>query len=151
VVLDPFFGSGTTGAVAKKLGRRFIGIEKNQGYVDVALRRIAAIEPGSAESLKLPEKRREARIPFGSLLEAGLIQPGQTLYFAKDPSVTAMVRADGKLVSGELTGSIHGLAKSLLNGSPVNGWDAWLFIQDGEKQPIDLLREMIRRNLATEK
>lgn len=151
VVLDPFFGSGTTGAVAKKLGRRFIGIEKNQSYVDVALRRIAAIEPGSAESLILPEKRREVRIPFGSLLEAGLIQPGQILYFAKDPSITATVRADGKLVSGELTGSIHGVAKSLLNGSPVNGWDAWLFIHNGEKQPIDLLRETIRRKHAGEK
>jgi modification methylase len=145
VVLDPFFGSGTTGAVAKKLGRRFIGIEKNPGYVDVALRRIAAIEPGPIESLTLPEKRREARIPFGALLENGLIRPGERLYLAKDPSQTATVRADGKIVHGDLTGSIHSVAKSLLNGTPVNGWDAWLFVQNGKKVPLDTARSLLRR------
>lgn len=144
VVLDPFFGSGTTGAVARKLGRRYIGIERNPGYIRVATERIAAVEPASLESLTLHEKRREPRIPFGKLLEAGLLQPGQTLWFAKDESVTATVQADGKIVSGELTGSIHGVAKSLLNGAPVNGWDAWLFIQNGEKKVIDILRESIK-------
>ena len=145
VVLDPFFGSGTTGAVAKKLGRHFIGIEKNPVYVDVARRRIAAIQPSPPDSLALPEKRREARIPFGSLLEAGLIQPGDLLHFAKDPSITATIRADGKLICGDLTGSIHGVAKSLLNGSPVNGWDAWFFIRNEEKKPIEALRQAIRQ------
>lgn len=145
VVLDPFFGSGTTGAVARKLGRRYIGIERNPAYVNVALERIAAIEPSPAENLSLPEKRREARIPFGSLLEAGLIQPGQTLWFAKNPSVTATVRADGKLVSGALTGSIHSMAKSLSDDAPVNGWDAWLAKNEkGEKILIDRLRQKIR-------
>ena len=126
VILDPFFGSGTTGAVAKKLGRHFIGIERNPVYVDVALQRIAAIGPSPAESLVLPNKRSAPRIPFGTLLENGLLRPGDLLYYAKDESVTATVRADGKLVSGALTGSIHSLAKSLSNGAPVNGWEAWL-------------------------
>jgi len=145
VVLDPFFGSGTTGALARKLGRRYIGIERNPAYVQVALQRIAAIQPAPAESLSLPEKRRELRIPFGRLLEAGLIQPGQTLWFAKDESVTATVRADGKIVSGGVTGSIHSVAKSLLNNAPINGWEAWLVKnKKGEKILIDRLRQKIR-------
>jgi site-specific DNA-methyltransferase (adenine-specific) len=147
VVLDPFFGSGTTGAVAKKLGRHWIGIEKNTAYVDIARKRIETVEPAPAESIQWPDKRREKRIPFGALLEAGLLQPGQTLWFAKDESIAATVRADGKIISGSLTGSIHSVAKGLLNGAPVNGWDAWFFIQNGEKKPIDELREIIRRNL----
>jgi modification methylase len=144
VVLDPFFGSGTTGAVAKKLGRHFIGIERNAEYIEIAAKRIAAAEPAPAESIQWPDKRREPRIPFGALLEAGLLLPGQTLWFAKDESVVATVRADGKIVSGSLTGSIHSVAKSLLNGTPVNGWDVWLFSQNGEKKPLDILREEIR-------
>lgn len=145
VVLDPFFGSGTTGAVARKLGRHYIGIERNPDYIRVATERIAAIVPASPESLKVPEKRREPRIPFGSLLECGMIQPGQVLWFAKDESVQAKVRADGKITSGDLTGSIHSVAKSLSNGMPVNGWDAWLFVNNqGQKLPLDTLRDQIR-------
>lgn len=144
LVLDPFFGSGTTGAVAKKLGRNWIGIERNAEYVQVAQERIAAVEPAPAEALELPNKRKEARLPFGALLEAGLLQPGETLWLARDASVTASVRADGKIVSGGLTGSIHSVAKSLLNGAPINGWDAWLFLQDEKKQPLDVLREQLR-------
>ena len=145
VILDPFFGSGTTGAVAKKLGRHFIGIERNPVYVDVALQRIAAIEPSPAESLALPNKRSAPRIPFGTLLENDLLRPGDLLYYAKDESVTATVRADGKLVSGALTGSIHSLAKSLSNGAPVNGWEAWLAKNEkGEKILIETLRQKIR-------
>ncbi len=151
VVLDPFFGSGTTGAVARKLGRRYIGIERNPDYIRVAEERIAAIAPAADESLKLPNKRSEARIPFGMLLEAGLLHPGQTLWFAKDISVTASIRADGKLVCGELTGSIHSVAKSLLRGAPANGWDAWLVDNDqGPKIPIDSLREKIRAEKSSQ-
>jgi site-specific DNA-methyltransferase (adenine-specific) len=146
VVLDPFFGSGTTGAVAKKLGRHWIGIEQNAEYVEIAQKRVDAVEPAPAENLILPDKRKEARIPFGNLLEAGLLQPGQMLWFAKDESVTAAVRADGKIVSGDLTGSIHSVAKSLLNGAPVNGWEVWLFSQNNKKKPIDELRALLRQN-----
>lgn len=145
VVLDPFFGTGTSGAVARKLGRRYIGIERDENYIRVARERIATIEPAPAESLALPEKRREPRIPFGALLEAGLLHPGQTLWFAKNPSVTATVRADGKISSNDLTGSIHSVAKSLLNGAPVNGWDVWFFLENEEKQPIDVLRTRLRQ------
>ncbi len=145
VVLDPFFGSGTTGAVAKKLGRHWIGIERKAEYLEAARERIAAVEPAPPEALQWPEKRREKRIPFGALLEAGLLQPGQQLWFARDESVAATVRADGKITSGSLTGSIHSVAKSLLNGVPVNGWEAWFFIQNGEKKPIDVLRDRLRK------
>lgn len=145
VVLDPFFGSGTTGAVSRKLGRRYIGIERNPAYVDIARQRIAVIEPSPAKSLAVPNKRSEPRIPFGSLLETGLILPGETLYFAKDESVTASVRADGKIISGELTGSIHSVAKSLLGGAPANGWDAWFYKnENGKLVVINHLREKIR-------
>jgi len=145
VVLDPFFGSGTTGAVAKKLGRHWIGIERDEKYLEVARQRIAAVEPAPGEAITIPNKRHEQRIPFGALLEAGLLQPGETLWFAKDESVAATVRADGKISSGSLTGSIHSVAKSLLNGAPVNGWEAWFFIQNGEKKLIDALRDRLRK------
>jgi modification methylase len=144
VVLDPFFGSGTTGAVAKKLGRHWIGIERNPEYIEVATQRIATVTPAPVEAITLPDKRKEPRLPFGTLLEAGLLQPGQTLWFAKDESVAATVRADGKITSGSLTGSIHSVAKSLLNGTPVNGWEVWLFSQNGEKKSINCLREFLR-------
>lgn len=144
VVLDPFFGSGTTGAVAKKLRRNWIGIERDQKYIRVAEKRIAAVEPAPLETVRLTDRRKEARIPFGNLLEAGLLQPGQKLWFAKDESVTATVQADGKIVSGNLTGSIHGVAKSLLNGAPVNGWDVWLFVENNEKKTLNALRQKIR-------
>jgi modification methylase len=87
-------------------------------------------------------------VPFGNLLEAGLLQPGQTLWFAKDQSVTATVQADGKIVSGALMGSIHSVAKSLLNGAPVNGWDVWLCQKEKcEMILIDELRKKIKMSL----
>lgn len=144
VVLDPFFGTGTTGAVAKKLGRHFIGIERDESYIKVARERIAAVEPAPESALQIPNPRQQQRIPFGVLLEAGLLQPGQTLYFFRD-GITATVLADGHIQCGELTGSIHGVAKTLANGTPANGWDCWLF-EDGNRHnvPIDRLREQIR-------
>ena len=151
VVLDPFFGSGTTGAVAKKLGRHFIGIEKDEGYIKVAQERIAAVEPAPEAALTVQEPRGRSRVPFGTLLEAGLLQPGQTLYFVKDESVTATVQADGSLRCGELTGSIHGLAKALLN-APVNGWEQWYYVDEsGQRRPLDELRKKIRATHGDEK
>jgi hypothetical protein len=145
VVLDPFFGSGTTGSVAKKLQRNWIGIERDEKYIPVAKKRIEAVEAVPAESVRLTNRRKEPRIPFGSLLEAGLLRPGQSLWFAKDESITATIQADGKIVSGGLTGSIHGVAKSLLNGAPVNGWDVWLYQNDKcEMILINDLREKLR-------
>jgi modification methylase len=141
VVLDPFFGTGTTGAVAKKLGRHYIGIERNPEYIKVAEERIAAVQPAAEAALTLPEPRSRTRVPFGALLEAGLLQPGQRLTFAKDDSITAVVLANGHLQCNGQTGSIHTLAKSLLDHAPANGWEAWLYEEDGRRQPINALRQ----------
>ena len=147
VVLDPFFGSGTTGAVAKKLGRHFIGIERDEGYIKIAQNRIAAVESSSEAALHLPDPRRQPRLPFGLLLEAALLQPGQTLYFIRN-GTPATILADGHLRCGELTGSIHAVAKFLSNGAPANGWDCWFFEDtNGRRFPIDNLRQQIRTQM----
>jgi len=144
VVLDPFFGSGTTGAVAKKLGRHFIGIERDEGYIKIAQTRIAAVDPVPEAAINLPDSRRQRRVPFGALLETALLQPGQTLYFIRN-DIPATILADGHIRCGELTGSIHAVAKSLSNGAPANGWDCWFFEDaNGERILIDGLRQHIR-------
>jgi DNA modification methylase len=147
LVLDPFFGSGTTGAVAKKLGRHFIGIEQDQGYIRVAMERIASIKAAPKWSISLCEPRHQTRISFGALLEAGLIQPGQTLYFFQD-GITAFVLASGQIQTGGVTGSIHAVAKSLLQGLPTNGWDCW-YVEDenGNRIVLDRLRQKFRMSL----
>lgn len=143
VVLDPFFGTGTTGAVAKKLGRNWIGIERNKKYVRIAQKRIDAVQKADNESLAI-EKRKPARVPFGALLENGLLRPGQVLYFAKNGR-KAKILSNGHLRCGKLTGSIHGVAKSLMKDAPANGWDLWFFEdEEGNKIVIDELREKIR-------
>jgi site-specific DNA-methyltransferase (adenine-specific) len=145
VVLDPFFGTGTTGAVAKRLGRHWIGIERDKTYLKVARERIVSVEPAPQAALEFAEPRRQKRLPFGALLEVGLLQPGQTLWFARDQSTTAMVLANGELRCGQLTGSIHAVARSLLEGGPANGWDLWMFADDaGRRRPIDELRQQLR-------
>ena len=144
VVLDPFFGSGTTGAVAKKLGRHFIGFERDAKYIRVAKKRIEAVTAASGESLavSLP---KPPRVPFGNLVESGLLEVGQTLYFAKD-GIKAKVLANGHVKCKGEIGSIHAIAKSI-TGAPTNGWDVWLYKdEDGNKHPIDFLREKIRSN-----
>jgi DNA modification methylase len=144
LVLDPFFGSGTTGAVAKKLARHFIGIERDQNYIRIAKERIASTSTAPEAAITLNEPRNQPRVSFGALLEAGLLQPGQILYFLQD-GIIAKIRADGQIQSGGLIGSIHGVAKSLLNGVPANGWDCW-FIENekGDHLLIDKLRQQIR-------
>ena len=146
VILDPFFGSGTTGAVAKKLGRSFIGIERDKKYIKVAQKRIAAVKASPAEALELPEKRNQVRIPFGALLENGLLKPGQTLYFGRD-SARAKILSNGHIKCGDITGSIHSVAKSLMKGAPVNGWDIWYYKEDGQKHLINELRELVRAGM----
>lgn len=145
VVLDPFFGSGTTGAVAKKLGRNWIGIEREPKYIDLARERIDAVTAFPTEALPSHNHRREPRIPFGNLLEAGLLKPGQSLWFAPDLNLTATIQADGKIRCADRVGSIHSIARSLLNSS-ANGWDLWLYEdQSGEKNTLDRLRQSIRK------
>ncbi len=144
VILDPFFGSGTTGAVAKKLGRRFIGIERDARYVRVAKKRIEAVTSVGAESLAVVQPKPQ-RIPFGSLLENGLLEAGQVLYFAQG-NVKAKVLANGHIQCKGEIGSIHAIAKSL-SGAPANGWDLWLYEdRSGKKISIDALRESLRKS-----
>lgn len=147
VVLDPFFGTGTTGAVARKLGRHFIGIEREQPYINAALKRIAAIRPGRVEAVQsTTPKRKEARIPFGSLVEQGLIEPGAQLFDA-GRRYSAMVRADGSLVSGRHQGSIHKVGALVQGSEACNGWTFWHHEQNGRLAPIDNLRSDIRAKL----
>jgi site-specific DNA-methyltransferase (adenine-specific) len=147
LVLDPFFGSGTTGAVAKKLGRHFIGIERDKEYIKLAQERIATIQPAPSETIKLSERRHQTRIPFGALIEANLLQPGQILYFYRN-DVSATILADGHIQCGELKGSIHRIARSLSNGTPVNGWECWFYEGiNGDRTPIEKLRQLIRTQL----
>jgi modification methylase len=143
VVLDPFFGSGTTGAMAKKLGRNWIGIEKDKKYIKIAQKRIDAVQRADKDVINV-EKRRQVRIPFGALLENGLLKPGQVLYFARN-GTRAKILSNGHIRCGDVTGSIHGVAKHLMNDAPTNGWDVWFYKdEDGEKIVIDELRNKIR-------
>lgn len=148
VVLDPFFGTGTTGAVAKRLGRHWIGIEREGKYIEAALDRIEAAPaaPEAVDLLETPEPRRQTRIPFGAVLEQGLLTPGQRLFFRGRRRPAARVRADGTLVCGGTKGSIHQVGSQLSGGAPCNGWTQW-FYEDGagEMQAIDVLRQELRK------
>src|SRR5471030_2489809 len=150
-ILDPFFGTGTTGAVARRLGRHFIGLERDHTYAAIARRRIAEIVPLEGQDvIPMPSKRAEPRIPFGTLIEAGLLQPGTVL---SDPSgrLHARVRADGTLSSanamGEHRGSIHQVGAAVQGAPACNGWTFWHFEQEGGRRPIDLLRQQVRAGL----
>jgi site-specific DNA-methyltransferase (adenine-specific) len=153
VVLDPFFGTGTTGAVARRLHRHWIGIESDADYVRLARRRISAISPSTYEPqiFESPNPRRRPRLPFGSLLEAGLLTPGQDLYFGKTGEQTARILADGAIEYNGQRGSIHAIARLLRQG-PCNGWDLWYYQEaaGGERRPIDVLRQQLRGMLGDE-
>ena len=151
VVLDPFFGTGTTGAVAKKLGRDYIGIERDADYITHAKERIAAIKTGDDTSLLRPvEKRQEPRIPFGQVVELGLLPAGTTL-FDHSRRYSARVRADGNLVArnhvGDHKGSIHKVGAALQGLPSCNGWTFWHFENKGKVWPLDVLRQEIRAQL----
>ena len=146
VVLDPFFGSGTTGAVAKMLGRDFIGIERDEAYRKVAERRIADIRRLDHSALEVSLSKRTApRVPFGQLVERGMLQPGETLQNPRGQ--TAKVRADGTLISDANKGSIHQVGAALEGAPSCNGWTYWHFKRDGKAIPIDLLRQQIRAEM----
>ena len=147
VVLDPFFGSGTTGAVARRLGRRFIGIEQDPAYVALARRRIAAIRPAAAELVALESRREAPRVPFGSLVERGLLAPGEVLVDA-GRRFAARVRADGTLISAEHKGSIHFVAAQVQGAPACNGWAFWHVERQGRLVLIDELRRDLRAEMA---
>jgi modification methylase len=147
LVLDPFFGAGTTGAAAKRLGRRFIGIERERDYVELAKRRIADVIPASPSQLAVTGSRKsEPRIPFGMILEAGLLHPGDELYCPKGKR-RAQVRADGSLAAGDLIGSIHKLGALMEQAPACNGWTYWHMKTDRGLAPIDALRARVRAGL----
>ena len=147
VVLDPFFGTGTTGAVAKKLGRHFIGIERDTTYVAAALKRIAAVRPLPGEAIETAVPKRAApRVAFGSLVEMGLIAPGTELYDGRK-RWSALVRADGSLSSGPHHGSIHRVGALVQGAEACNGWTFWHTNSNGRLAPIDLLRADVRQQM----
>ncbi|MDH3228984.1 MAG: DNA methyltransferase [Alphaproteobacteria bacterium] len=148
VVLDPFFGTGTTGAVARKLGRNFIGIEREVEYRRIAGKRLAAIsDVVDLELVDAPAKRRETRIPFGWVVEHGLLRPGDILF---DPGKrwTAKVRADGSIISAQHRGSIHQVGAAVQGAPSCNGWTFWMTDRFGTPAPIDLLRQRLRAELG---
>ncbi len=140
IVLDPFLGTGTTAAVAKRLHRHFIGMERHPAYAEAAIGRVWREKPAPMMGMAAtPTKREAVRIPFGSLVERGLIAPGTAL-FDKQRRVTATVTADGTLVSGAVRGSIHQVGATLQNAPSCNGWTFWHFERAGALLPIDTLR-----------
>jgi len=140
VVLDPFLGTGTTGAVAKRLHRHFVGIERHPAYAEAAIGRIRAERrlPGVSVATT-PTKREAPRIPFGSLVEWGLVPPGTALY-DRQRRVRATVAADGTLVCGATRGSIHQVGAAVQNAPSCNGWTFWHLERDGTLAPLDALR-----------
>ncbi len=161
IVLDPFFGTGTTGAVARKLHRHWIGIERHPVYVEAARQRIDNTIQShlDVEIFPVHSKRTQPRIAFASLLENGLLAPGVRLYFARPGkqanllahegsllnAPVAVVRADGSLKCGEYEGSIHGVGSRLAGLPACNGWEHWWYHDlEGRLQSIDRLREASR-------
>ncbi len=147
VVLDPFFGTGTTGAVAKMLGRDFVGIEREAAYIEIAERRLERIRRYDRAALEVTAaKRAQPRVPFGQLVERGLLRPGEMLVNARGQQ--AKVRADGTLVADDVTGSIHQVGAALDGAPSCNGWTYWSFVKDGQPVPIDILRQQIRSEMT---
>ena len=156
IVLDPFFGSGTTGAVAKKLHRHWIGIEREDGYVKVAQKRIDAIQPESfdKEIFDVRSKSKTApKVEFSVLVENGYLQAGQKLYFSRDKTRLATIKPDARLRTNDgFEGSIHQAGSHYMNGSPCNGWEHWFLKENGGMVNLDAVRQRYRieKGLANE-
>jgi modification methylase len=144
VVLDPFFGSGTTGAVAHRLGRFWIGVERDPEYAKISEERIAQLgRPADAAVLGTPSKRSEPRIPFGTLLERGLLSPGDHLSDLRG-RFRARIAADGSLMTRDGRGSIHKIGAQVQKLPACNGWTFWHYDAGDKLKPIDELRQKIR-------
>ncbi len=150
IILDPFFGTGTTGAVAKQLGRHYVGIEQDAKYAAIAKERIADVKPMKDNIVKTASKKEKPRVPFGTLIERGLLSPGTVL---KDPKkeYTATIHADGSLSLknqvNKVQGSIHKVGAAVQGAPSCNGWTFWHYKENGKYVPIDNLREKVRESL----
>ena len=148
VVLDPFFGTGTTGAVAKMLGRDFIGIEREAAYRAAAEKRLASVRRFDKAALEVStSKRAEPRVPFGQLIERGMLRPGEELH-SMNGRHKAKLRADGTLVGDDVKGSIHQVGAALEGAPSCNGWTYWCIRREGKQVPIDVFRQQIRAEMA---
>ncbi len=153
IILDPFFGTGTTGVAAKILHRNWIGIEQDSTYIPIARDRIEKTEAEDyhpdAFNLR-DEKRLAPRVPFPRLLESGYIKAGQSLYFNQEQNLVAKVKPNGVLRYDGFEGSIHQTTKHILNGKPANGWLYW-FVRgkNGKYTCIDDIREKYREDQNT--
>ncbi len=147
-ILDPFMGSGTTGAMSKLLGRNFIGIESSEEYVKIARERIDKIKPLEKELLLNPAESKIPRVPFGTLVLSGIIREGEKLY-SQDGKTVAIVLANGTIKSGKIIGSIHSVGSTVPDGRH-NGWKFWYVLREGKFVSIDLLREGYFSNLLQE-
>ena len=143
LVLDPFLGSGTTAAVAKKLGRKYYGIEKEKTYFKAVEQRLKDIKPIEDDFLDtLKNNRSKPRIPFGSLVELGIIKPG-AIIFDNKKKINAKIMADGSIKHQQAEGSIHKVAATILGAESCNGWTYWHYNMNGNIVPIDHLRQRL--------
>ncbi|MBE6452008.1 MAG: site-specific DNA-methyltransferase [Alphaproteobacteria bacterium] len=147
-ILDPFFGTGTTGAVAKKLGRNFIGIEKDAGYAAGAQSRIDAVQRVENDiCLEYSSKKRQPRVPFGAVVERGMLSPGDILYDSTRKHC-AVIRSDGTIKNEIMEGSIHQVGAAAQNAAACNGWMYWYFENENKELVcIDELRNQIRAEI----
>lgn len=149
IVLDPFSGTGTTAAVAKMLGRQYVGIERDKAYLKASRARLKTTEPIDEDALQVQQSKKALpRVPFGALVETGWLKPGDRLFSPKRMH-TAHIRVDGSLSTGETTGSIHRVGAHVQQAPACNGWTYWHYETDKrDLAPIDLLRRRYRTEMG---
>jgi len=141
IVLDPFSGSGTTAAVAKRLGRNFIAFEREKKYVDVANERLKKVTETDSNLLTYKVEVKKPKVPFVNLIDKKYVSVGQELY-SKDKKFKAIVNADSTLECNGFVGSIHKVSANLLNKETNNGWSFWYVDNNKKLTSIDELRDL---------
>jgi len=138
IVLDPFFGSGTTGAVAKRLGRNYIGFEKEQKYIEVAKQRIKNVIVEDTDLHNLVLEQKPPRVSVAELIKVGYLKIGENIYNKKGDCIGTLTKK-GYVDDGSEILSIHKMSAKHLNLVNHNGWD-YFFYQDDELKSINDLR-----------